>query len=372
VENTVLAFGTTNFETITFQDTNYNGGFYALQATQAEDTQITFVSAADVAHFAVGDYVAIYAYTDDIPNDLLPTETSQITSVNPLTGVLGLAWPLARGFSTPSIANVTPLATTNVGITNLTIQGTEPLTATEVFGLVVQNSTIIFDTTPGPLDPAALELNTIRNFQFIGNTITAINPGQVILELPQRNSENGLIQNNTISAKSVVFWEYAARWNFNGNHFWLFPDSTTTVGYGQDVGIAISGLDITFDGNDVHGGNAHGGYALLQDLYAVGNYADYVGNITITNNTLYCQESNSWCVQLETANPVFVNNRVYATGPAAGIYITSPLTETARIQGNYFSLGTGIGIALGSETTRQSVVSGNTILSSGPTLAVLH
>jgi hypothetical protein len=59
VRNTVLVFGSANYVTNTFQDPNYNGGFYSLQATTANSPTVTLATHSQVSHFKVGDYVAI-------------------------------------------------------------------------------------------------------------------------------------------------------------------------------------------------------------------------------------------------------------------------------------------------------------------------
>lgn len=45
------------------QDTNYNGGFYALCATVADASKLKLTRATDSTHFVAGDYAAIYATT---------------------------------------------------------------------------------------------------------------------------------------------------------------------------------------------------------------------------------------------------------------------------------------------------------------------
>ncbi|PWG68473.1 hypothetical protein DF186_25065, partial [Enterococcus hirae] len=70
--------------------------------------------------FQPGDYVAIYETTE---GDVIATETGRITTVDATSGELGLQEPLSRSFQTPSIANVTKLATTNVGVNTVIVKG---------------------------------------------------------------------------------------------------------------------------------------------------------------------------------------------------------------------------------------------------------
>ena len=123
VRNTVLAFGA-DYTTIRFQDSAYNGGFSRLGPTTASRTTVTLSDPANAWHFKAGDYVAVLEATR---GDVTPTEVVQVSSVNPDQGILGLNRPLTRSFRFPSMARVTPLVTANVGVRNMTVEGTEPL-----------------------------------------------------------------------------------------------------------------------------------------------------------------------------------------------------------------------------------------------------
>jgi hypothetical protein len=74
---------------------------------------ITLSTAAQAAHFAVGDYVAIYEYTS---GDVLPAQMTQVTGVNVATGELTLADSVIRSFAAPSIAKVTSLTAHDIAI----------------------------------------------------------------------------------------------------------------------------------------------------------------------------------------------------------------------------------------------------------------
>ena len=114
VRNTVLVFGNQNYIVPEFQTLPLNGGFYSLQPTMANSLSVILSNPAQASSFQVGDYVSLYAST---LGDVIPGETSQVTSVNANTGILGLNHPLARSFSgNPVIANVAALATVNTGI----------------------------------------------------------------------------------------------------------------------------------------------------------------------------------------------------------------------------------------------------------------
>src|SRR5207249_446109 len=105
-----------DYAVIRFQKTASNGGFYSLHGTEVSRSRVTLKTSSHASKFRVGDYVAIYETTS---GDVIPTETGQITSVDASTGDLGLQEPLSRSFASPSIANVTSLATSKVVVKNL-------------------------------------------------------------------------------------------------------------------------------------------------------------------------------------------------------------------------------------------------------------
>ena len=244
VRNTVLVFGSVNYVVNTFQTPSYNGGFYPLRATVANTPSVTLATPSQAIHFAVGDYVAIYSTTT---GDVVPSESSRVVSVNVGTGQLILKSPLARSFSTPSIANVTNLATFNSGIRNLIVQGAEPLCVNEVFNFTAQDNQFISDTSIGGGNDYGLLMNMINNFRFSRNVFGSVGPSYISLELPQRNSQHGEYDSNTFNVRTVGFGEYGAHWTLTGNHFWIFPDATVAAG------VFFGGLDVTFANNDVHG-----------------------------------------------------------------------------------------------------------------------
>jgi hypothetical protein len=93
---------------------------------------------------------------------------------------------------------------------------------------------------------------------------------------------------NTFEVKQMGMGEYAAHWRFTNNRFRLHPDASTTVG------LAIGGLDIDFSHNDVQGGNLTGGRgfgSLIADYSGPDDYASYVGEIKIADNTISCHVS---------------------------------------------------------------------------------
>lgn len=358
VRNTVLAFGP-DYATIRYQKSAYHGGFYGLKETSANDSRVTLSDPANTSKFKVGDYVAIYKTTT---GDVVPTETSQITAMD--GAVLGLKSPLARAFPNPVIANVTALATTNVGLKNLTIQGVEPLAVTEVFGFTAQNNQFIIDTAPGGSNVLNISCNTLRDFQFIDNTFNSIGSYRVAWELTQRNSQNGLFSGNTFIGASVGFGEYAAHITLTNNHFWIYANPTVVAG------IFIGGQDVTFCNNDVHGGNVTGGSGwgvMLADFIGPAEYAPYIGQVRIANNFFNCQADGNACLGIFARDTSVTSNTIVAIGNTRGIHVEGPLLQAVTIQGNKLSMGSGDGILIGSPANGGSgtVVTDNTISGSG-------
>jgi hypothetical protein len=353
VRNTVLAFGTTNYTVVTFQNSFYNGGFLALQPTSAGSNTVTLASPSQSAGFGVGSYVAIYSTTT---GDVIPSETSQVTAVDYSSGTLTLNWPLARPFSTAYIANVSSLATYNVGVRNVIVQGSEPLAITETFNFTAENCSFISDMTINGYNTHGLNMNTMRDFRFSNNQINAVGPSFVGIELPQRNSQTGVFQGNQFTVRNLVFGEYAAHWNMSGNVISLNPGSTDLAM------LAIGGLDVTFANNTVSGS---GSIPLIADYLGPDSYCPYVGQITITGNTISCTAWNSNCLELASVNPVVMDNLIVATGNSVGIKIQGPLPQMATVLQNSISVQSSVGIVLATYGVDQSSIMGNTITGAG-------
>ena len=363
VRNTVLAFGP-DYTTIRFQNPSHNGGFYPLQATHAGAATAALADAKDAAHFARGDYVAIYAWTT---GDVLPTETGRIASVDAATGVLSLELPLARAFATPSIARVTHLVTTNVGVKDLIVQGTEPLAVTEAFGFAAQGNQFKLDTSVGGGNVTGLNLNTLNGFRFIDNAVTCTGPSYSILELPQRNSQNGVFEGNTFDVRQMGMGEYAARWRFVRNTFTLHPDARTAVG------LAIGGFDIAFSDNTVQGGNLTGGGgfgSLMADYLGPDGYAPYVGRITIVHNTIIGRADGNACLGLFAQDTVVTANTLTVKGSAVGIHAEGPLPQSLTIRNNKLTMDTGNGMVIATPAKDGSMITGNAISGSASAVGI--
>ncbi len=360
VRNTVLAFGA-DYTVIRFQDPAHNGGFRGLMPTTAHQTSVTLSRPADASRFQAGDYVAILHSTK---GDVIPTEIAQLTSANVGSGVLELKRPLTRAFTTPSIARITALATTNVGVRNMTVQGTEPLAVTETVGFKVDNNQFVIETGIGGKNVTGLNLNTLVDFEFTGNTITSVGPRYSNLELTQRNSRYGLFERNSITASSVGFGEYAAHLRLTGNHFRLHADPSVVAG------IFVGGNDIEFSHNEVHCTNITGGSGsgtVLVDFIGPVEYASYVGKIRIADNTLECQDDGNACLGVFAADTSVTGNTIIAKGNGLGIHAEGPSLQSNLIKDNKILMDSGDGILIVIPATGGSgtVVSGNTIRGSG-------
>ena len=360
VRNSVLVFGSPNYVVNTFQDANYNGGFMSLRSTSADDQSVTLSTPSQAGRFGVGDYVVIYS---TIVGDVVPSESSQVTSVSQ-SGALGLKNPLARAFSSPYIAKVTSLATVNTGVTGLIVQGAEPIAINEVFRFTATGNTFISDTSIGNGNTYGLNMNEIRGFTFSNNVVTSIGPFYVVQELPQRNSQDVVIDSNTFNVRSVGFGEYGVHWTITRNTFSVHPDVRVPAG------LAVGGLDVLFSNNHVQGSTS--GVPLMSDFVGLDAYASYVGRIRILNNIFDCKADQTNCLNIVSSGATVSNNRFNVTGNAGeAILVQSPLPPAAQINGNSISIQNGMGIVLNSRGTDNSVVSCNTI-TSGAGLAGIY
>ncbi|HLK59883.1 MAG TPA: glycosyl hydrolase family 28-related protein, partial [Chthonomonadaceae bacterium] len=326
VATSVLVFGSSNFVINTFQDKTYNGGFYSLHATHANDRSVMLAAPAQASKFRVGDYVAIYA-EDPTGKDVIPSESSPVTSVSP-SGVLGLKHPLTRAFPAPLMAKVTSLATVNVGVNNLIIQGTIPLNVNEVFGFAATRNTFLCDTSIGDGNLYSLIWNNLHGVHFEHNTVTSIGPHYVPLELPQRNSQDVVIASNTINMRAVGFGEYAAHWILTDNTISVHPDHLPS-----GAAVFFGGYDILFRHNHVQGSATT--LPLIADWVGLSSYAPYVGRIRIENNVFDCRAEGANCLNIAGRDTTVTDNVFNIIGNCGeAILVEGPLPQTIRIDGN--------------------------------------
>jgi hypothetical protein len=347
VRNTVLAVGSPNYIIASFQNTSYNGGYYNLNPTSAGGTTVTLTSSGDAGRFAAGDYVAIYSSTS---GDVIPSEPTQVAAVQGAT--LTLTRPLARSFQQAYIANVAKLATVNVAVQNISVQGAEPLAVMETFNFTAEDCQFISDMSIGAKNTWGVNVNTMRDFRFSRDLISSVGPSYGSVELPQRNSQDGVIEDSTFQVGYLVFGEYAAHWRLTGNHIWTYTQP------GASAAVSIGGLDVTFANNDVHGS---GVVPLLADFSGLDDYTSYVGQIAITGNTFTCRADNSNCLMLRSTDPVVTNNVITTTGNAIGIKLEGALPTAAAIQKNSIQIDQGFGIVVNTPVKDQSSFVANTI-----------
>jgi hypothetical protein len=355
IENTVVAVGN-NYATIAFENSG-NGGFYSLQAMSIGSPSVRLSRAAQAANFAVGDYVAIYEYTN---GDVLPAQMSQVTGVNAASGDLILVDSVIRAFAAPSIAKVTSLAAHDIAINNVIVQGAVPLAVTETFNFSANNNQFLSDTSIGGGNISELQLNTVEHFAFSGNTIRAVNGGYIHQELCQRDSQNGTWTGNTFQDIAVGFGEYAANITMTNNHIYLYPD-----GSGPD-GVSLGGMNVLFSGNDVHTiGNqtdSSGLGFIVGDVYAPAYYYAYTGNIRIINNTIQCINNGNNCLMLVGNGTVVSGNTITATGSATGIYVADAF---ASVTNNTIQIGRSTGILVYTPPVTAATVAGNALSGTG-------
>jgi len=262
--------------------------------------------------------------------------------VNFAAGELTLADPVIRPFATPSIAKVTRLAAHDIAINNVIVQGALPLAVTETFNFSASNDQFLSDTSIGGGNISELLLNTMEHFTFAGNTIAFINGPYISQELGQRDSQNGVWRGNIFQVAAVGFGEYAGNIAMKNNHIYLHPNGTAPDG------VSLGGMNVLFDGNDVHTiGNQTGGSGgwgfIVTDVYGCCGYTAYTGNIQITNNTIQCVADGNNCLSLVGNGTVASGNAITVTGSATGINVAG---SSAKVTNNTINIGNGIGILL--------------------------
>lgn len=358
VENAVVAFGTSKFQIVTFQNLSYNRGFHETRATHAGESRVTLARSSEASKVKPGDYVAIYSKTS---GDVIESEMSQVTSVNDRTGELGLAFPVARSFQSPYLSLVTDLATTDIGMENLTVQGAIPLVITEAFRFTASHCRFIYDSAAGASNVVtALMVNTVRGFRMEHSSIEPAGTDYGGIELPERNSQDVVFDDVTFKARNVGFGEYAAHWKLINSHFWLFPDSKTSIGLG------LGALDIDVADNDIHVTNitAGGGSgSVLADNDGPGEYNDYLGGVRIYGNKIECHADGNNCIRLTTRDPVVRRNDITGSGNAIGIKIEGP--SAATISDNTIHVGSAAALVLNTATFDGTRVMGNVLSGSG-------
>ncbi len=360
VHNTVLAVGP-DYAVIRFQKPELNGGFFPLEPTAESNSVVMLSTPSDSSKFSAGDYVAIYNSTN---GGVIPAEINQVKAVKTSIGGLELWDALARSFARPVIANVAKLATTNIAIFNLTIQGAEPLSVTETVHFMAKYNEFIIDTLPGSSDARGLRLKTLRDFQFGKNIFLSFGGMPANIELAQQSSQDGSYEGNTFIGRSVAFGEYASHITLASNSFDIAADASVSAG------IAIGGKDIVFLGNEVSGGcvaPVPGAGAMLTDSSGPDEDAAYVAGVRIALNTFNVQTDGQACLIIRGKDTTITGNKIAVTGSAAGIRLDGPQPQSCRILGNTIFTGSGDGVVVVNNfaTNEYSIVTKNAIIGKG-------
>jgi hypothetical protein len=182
--------------------------------------------------------------------------------------------------------------------------------------------------------------------------------------LTQRNSRHGLFARNTFICSSAGFGEYAAHLRLVENQFQLHPDPSVVAG------IFVGGKDVEFARNDVRCGQITGGSGwgvVLADFIGPSEYAPYVGEVKIADNTVEFEAADKACIGVFAADTSVTGNRILAKGSALGIHAEGPLLQSNLIQGNMLSMDSGDGILIVVPATggSRTVVTRNSLSGSG-------
>jgi hypothetical protein len=356
IDNCVVAVGN-DFQSVHFSK---NGPFYQLNGITAGNMTVKLTNPSDASNFHALDYVDMFESQNPAAGDVVPAQPVQLTAVNASTGVLTLADPVLRTFTSPTIANVTSLAAHDVTIDTVIVQGADPITVLETFNFNAINTQFLIDTSIGGSNIDLTNFNTLEHFSFINSTIAPVNGPPSTREFTQRNSQNGVISGNTFYGTAFGFGEYAGNLTFTDNHIYVYPDGV----HGDEI--SLGGMNILFSGNDVHTiGNQTAGSgwgAIVQDMNAPTSYIPYIGNIRILNNTIQCQADGNNCLLLVGLGTMASGNTITATGSATGVYVAG---SSAEVTNNTIQIGNGTGILLYTPPFDAATVASNTLFGTG-------
>ena len=336
VENAVLAVALSRtFQTISFQ----RGQFYDAHPVTANDATVTAIKNSDATHFVVGDLIGVY---EEKTGDVLPSEFTVVTSVDAVTGVIGLAVHLARNFSTAYITKVTDSAVRNVNLQNLTLEGAVPFEAQEGFNITLENCILRYDNTAGGGNiVTGFVINTVRGFRMSGGSVEPVNGSSLVgTELPQRNSADVTFERVTFTGTSLGTGEYGIHWKLSSCTFWLTSAEAPQA-------FTLQGWDMTATGNTFHatGYSAPGATCVSDFTGSLGSHPALFGGVRFLENLIYCDTRGS-------GNPA-----VKSVLPAA------------EWSGNHIEANPGtVGAALNGD---RFVFSGNDIKVSGVSWAIL-
>ena len=281
IENSVVGIANpSTFQWIAFQ----HGPFYNAHPVAANDAMIVTRVPGEAAQFSVGDLIGVYEQTT---GDVIPSEFTEVTSVDPATGRIGLAVHLARNFPTAYLTKVTHWATRNVTLRNLTIQGAVPVEVQEAFNVTLENCDLRYDNTVGGNNiVTGFVINTVRNFTMVGGSVGPVPGGPLIgTELPQRNSADVTFEGVTFTGTSFATGEFGIHWKVSRCRFWLTNAGASAHGF------ALQGWNMLAVGNDFHArGYSSPGSACVTDFAGAYEHVQagrLFGGVRFLGNSIY-------------------------------------------------------------------------------------
>jgi Pectate lyase superfamily protein len=257
-------------------------------------------------------------------NGVSPGETSVVTSSNASTGVVTLAYPLARSFSNAIIANVTSAAAHDINVSDLTVYCQLCFSITDVFGASLRRVRAFTDGTTSTV--THFNVNSVRGFtvedsEFLSDTTTFSFDDDPAAS----NTQDVTFTNNTIVAAAFGSAEYPAHFIAQGNHIWLYPRSTNSVAF------SWTGYDMKATQNTIWIApmNASGEAGVSDCNGCTSSNHQWYGNIVLADNDISCQgPSGAYCVYLAGNNSTLSGGHVNAgSGGMYGVFVQDAFAQ---------------------------------------------
>lgn len=269
--------------------------YYPVRKVNRGDITISLITPSQASHFPSGDTIYIQGECVDLNNRGL----NIVTSANSTTGVLALAFPVGKSYTTGGSTCV-PATTTPV------VADVQGFTG---FDYSIENGTIL----PGTVQ--AIIVNQVTRFRLSHTTITT---AVAYHEPIQMNYlMDALFDGNTVRSNGGPLIDMSGRSCTNcravGNTLELTPDSSGNAPTGGIVGAGEGSENATFVGNVMTstGNNA----AALN----IGGYDSLVSSNIITVGS----SSKGVAVNTSTATAPLISDNVINSAAQYGLYLAA-------------------------------------------------
>ena len=330
------------------------------------DTTITLDTPSQASTFTPGDIIYIQGETADV-NDL---GINQVLAANIGTGILTLAWPTGKSYTTtPMVADVQSLTRFDFSVSdgtilpgNVQVFGGAQITRSRFYNLNIFTDTSISEP---------FQLNDMLDSEYTNNVITT-NEGPAI-DFSARACTHCTATGNTLS---IILSSSGAEPSFavssiavsgEGSENALFLDNfMQSVGSSFVAldGLMLGGYDSVACGNTIIMGPSATGAAIDTSNHST---SPIVSANTIQSRAIYAIKLGATDLDTVTENTIVTSQ--------AGIWVTAPALVAG---GSISGMPTGYnGITIEGSTAQASVISGAKITaavsgSSGSGIYVVH